>query len=181
MKLEQSYKIIVAVGENNEIGDGEDLLWHLPADMNFFKENTQGADVIMGRKTYDSIPKRFRPLPNRTNIVITRNTDYVAEEGVYLCHSIKDAFEIAENCNTTEKFIIGGGSIYNTTLPYAEELYVTKVHQKFPDANTFFPEIDPEIWEETWREDHQKDEKNIFAYSFVKYKKKRLFVNDIKI
>lgn len=172
MNLEQTYKIIVAIGENNEIGDGEDLLWHLPADMKFFKENTQGADVIMGRKTYESIPKKFRPLPNRTNIVITRNKEYVAEEGVYICNSIKDAFEIAENCNTTEKFIIGGGSIYETTLQYANELFITKVHQKFPEANTFFPEIDLTTWEEVWREDYQKNEKNAFNFSFIKYQRK---------
>ncbi len=172
MKLEQTYKIIVAIGENNEIGDGEDLLWHLPADMNFFKENTQGADVIMGRKTYDSIPKKFRPLPNRTNIVITRNKEYVAKEGVYICHTIEDAFKIAEKCKTTNKFIIGGGSIYNSTIQYAKELYITKVYQRFPEANTFFPAIDEKIWEEIWREDHQKDVKNAYDYSFIKYQRK---------
>lgn len=173
MNLKQNYKIIVAIGENNEIGDGKDLLWHLPEDMKFFKENTLGADVIMGRKTYDSIPKKFRPLPNRTNIVITRNKTYVAEDGVYICHSIKDAFEIAENCSTTKKFIIGGGSIYKETLAHVDELVITKVHQSFPNANTFFPEIDREIWKETWREDHKKDDKNPFNYSFVKYKRKK--------
>ena len=174
MKLEQTYKIIVAIGENNEIGDGEDLLWHLPADMKFFKENTQGADVIMGRKTYDSIPKKFRPLPNRTNIVITRNKEYVAEGGVYICHAIEDAFKVTEECKTTNKFIIGGGSIYNSTIQYAKELYITKVYQKFPKANTFFPIIDEKIWEEIWREDHQKDEKNAYDYSFIKYQRKTL-------
>jgi len=165
----QEYKIIVAIGENNEIGDGEDLLWHLPADMKYFKENTQGADVIMGRKTYDSIPKKFRPLPNRTNIVITRNKDYVAEDGVYICHSIKDALEIAENCSTTEKFIIGGGSVYNETIHLASKLYLTQVYSVFPKANTFFPKIDMNIWKEYWRKDCKKDEKNSFDYSFIKY------------
>jgi len=172
MELKQNYKIIVAIGAKNEIGDGEDLLWHLPADMKFFKENTQGADVLMGRKTYDSIPKKFRPLPNRTNIVITRNKEYVAEEGVYICNSIKDAFEIAENCITTDKFIIGGGSVYEATLQYASELYVTRVHQEFPKANTFFPQIDLAIWEETWSEKHQKDDKNPFDFTFFKYSRK---------
>ncbi len=171
MILKQSYKIIVAIGEKNEIGDGKDLLWHLPADMKFFKENTQGADVIMGRKTYDSIPKKFRPLPNRTNIVITRNKAYIAEEGVYICHSIKDAFEIAENCQNTEKFIIGGGSIYKETINFVDELIITKVHQSFPKANTFFPKIDKDVWAETWREKHLKDEKNIYDYTFIKYKR----------
>lgn len=174
MKLEQTYKIIVAIGENNEIGDGNDLLWHLPADMKFFKQNTQGADVIMGRKTYDSIPKKFRPLPNRTNIVITRNKEFIAEEGVYICHSIKDAFEIAENCNTTDKYIIGGGSIYESTLQFADELVVTKVHQSFPKAKTFFPKIDTNVWQEFWKEDHQKNEKNMYDFSFIKYKRKDL-------
>ena len=174
MTLNQEYKIIVAIGENNEIGDGNDLLWHLPADMKFFKENTQGADVIMGRKTYDSIPKKFRPLPNRTNIVITRNKEYIAEDGVYVCNSIKDAFEIAENCITTEKFIIGGGSIYNSTIQFVNKLFVTKVHASFSKANTFFPEIDINIWEEYWREDHKKDDKNPFNFSFIKYRRKEM-------
>lgn len=172
MNLKQTYKIIVAIGKNNEIGDGEDLLWHMPADMKFFKDSTQGADVIMGRKTYDSIPERFRPLPNRTNIVISRNENYSAKEGVYVCNSIDKAFDVAENCDTTEKFIIGGGSIYKATIKYASELYITKVHQDFPTANTFFPVIDLNIWEEIWREDHLKDGKNAFDYSFIKYCRK---------
>lgn len=172
MILKQKYKAIVAIGAKNEIGDGEDLLWHLPADMKFFKITTQGADVIMGRKTYDSIPKKFRPLPNRTNIVITRNKEYIAEEGVYITNSIKDALEVAENCNTTNKFIIGGGSIYEATLEFVDELYVTQVHQTFPKASTFFPEIDKNIWKETFREDYLKDEKNAYDYSFLKYERK---------
>ena len=166
------FKIIVAIGENNEIGDGNDLLWHLPADMRYFKENTQGADVIMGRKTYDSIPKKYRPLPNRTNIVITRNKNYIAEKGVYICNSIKEAVEIAEKCDTTEKFIIGGGSIYEATIHFVDKLYITKVHASFSKANTFFPKIDLNIWEEYWREDKKKDEKNPYDYSFIKYRRK---------
>ncbi|MGB1018351.1 MAG: dihydrofolate reductase [Chitinophagales bacterium] len=169
--LKQKYNIIVAIGANYEIGDGEDLLWHLPADMKFFKETTKGADVIMGRKTYESIPKKFRPLPGRTNIVITRNKNYVAEDGVYISNTLKDAFEIAENCSTTNKFIIGGGSIYESTLNYAHTLYVTHVHKVFKNANTFFPIIDASVWKETSREDFKADEKNKFEYSFVKYEK----------
>lgn len=168
-KLQQKYKIIVAVGQNNEIGDGEDLLWHMPADMAFFKKETQEADVIMGRKTYESIPEKFRPLPNRTNIVITRNKRYEVEEGAFVVNSLEDAFEIAEECDETNKFIIGGGSIYKATFNFVDELYVTKIHQEFPEANTFFPEIDFKIWKETWREDHWKDEKNPYDYSFIKY------------
>lgn len=170
--LKQNYKIIVATGSKNEIGDGKDLLWHLPADMAFFKKTTQGADVIMGRKTYESIPKKFRPLPNRTNIVITRNKDYIAEEGVYVSNTIEDALEIAENCSTTNKFVIGGGSIYKAMLDIVDVIYLTKVHQEFPEAKTFFPELDLAVWKETWREDHQRDEKNAFDFSFLKYERK---------
>ena len=102
--------------------------------MNFFKNTTQCADVIMGRKTYDSIPKKFRPLPNRTNIVITRNKEFIAEDGVYITNSINDALEIAENCNTSEKFIMGGGSIYKAMLNIVDVIFLTKVNQSFPEA-----------------------------------------------
>lgn len=169
INLTQKYTIIVAVGENNAIGDGEDLLWHLPADMQFFKTKTKGADVIMGRKTYESIPPKFRPLPGRTNIVITRNKSYVAEEGVHICHSLLEALDIAEACTNTPKFIIGGGSIYEQALPLASALIITEVKADFPNANTFFPKIKKENWKEIARENHSKDQKNAYDYSFVHY------------
>lgn len=167
----QKYKIIVAIGNNNAIGDGNDLLWHLPADMLYFKNLTQGADVIMGRKTYESIPAKFRPLPNRTNIVISRDKNYKAAEGVLVCTSVNAAIAIAENCTETNKFIIGGGSIYAATIDFADELYITEINADFEDANTFFPDIDPHEWKEITREAFQKDEKNAYDYAFVHYER----------
>ena len=120
--------IVVATGENNEIGDGKDLLWHLPKDMKFFKELTWGHTVIMGRVTYESIPERFRPLENRTNIVITRNKSFKAEDGVIIVHSLEGAFEKAKG----KTFVIGGGQIYKQSLPYTKTVYLTKVHTTFP-------------------------------------------------
>jgi len=172
MQLKQEYKIIVAMGLNNEIGAAGDLLWHLPKDMKWFKQNTTGADVIMGRKTYESFPEKYRPLPNRTNIVITRNKDYQVPEGVFLANSLENAFEVAENCHTTQKFIIGGGNIYEQALPFCSEIVLTKVHAKFDNADTFFPKIDMNVWQEVWIEHHNKDEKHAFDFSFARLVRK---------
>ena len=100
MQIQQPYKIIVATGLNNEIGAKGDLLWRLPKDMLWFKENTLGADVIMGRKTYESFPEKYRPLPNRTNIVISRNQSLDLPKGAHLVHSLEEAFTCAEKCTT---------------------------------------------------------------------------------
>ena len=171
MQLKQNYKIIVAAGLNNEIGAHGDLLWHLPKDMKWFKEHTTGADVIMGRKTYESFPAKFRPLPNRTNIVITKNKDLQLEEGVKIFTSLEDAFAFSEECTTTEKFIIGGGKIYELALPFCSEIYLTRVHASFPQADTFFPELNPRIWRKIWEEYHLSDEKHAYDFSFVRYEK----------
>lgn len=172
MKLKQSYKIIVATGLNNEIGAQGDLLWQLPKDMRWFKENTLGADVIMGRKTYESFPEKFRPLPNRTNIVITRNEDYSLPEGAHKVNSLDAAFALAENCEETEKYIIGGGEIYKAALPYCEEIVLTKVHASFPNADTFFPDIDYNQWTAIWTEHHQADDKHNYDFSFIRLVRK---------
>jgi dihydrofolate reductase len=167
-----NYKIIVATGQNNEIGAKGDLLWHLPADMQWFKKHTTGADVIMGRKTYDSFPPKFRPLPNRTNIVVTRNTNFEVPEGVYRVNSLEAAFKIAEGCNETEKYIIGGAEIYKQALPFADEIYLTKVHATFPEADTFFPPIEADEWECIFEENHAKDEKHAYDFTFMILKRK---------
>ena len=172
MKLKQAYKIIVATGLNNEIGAQGDLLWHLPKDMRWFKENTTGADVIMGRKTYESFPKKFRPLPNRTNIVITRKEDYPLPEGAHKVNNLEAAFAFAENCDETEKYIIGGGEIYQAALTYCKEIVLTKVHASFPEADTFFPSINYDEWTEIWSEHHQSDEKHAYDYSFIRLVRK---------
>ena len=172
-KLKQSYKIIVATGLNNEIGDGEDLVWNLPADMAFFKKMTQGADVIMGRKTFDSIG---RPLPGRTNIVITRQTDYQAE-GIVVVNSLQQALDkAADVCfigGHDEAMVIGGAEIYQQALLKADRLYITHVHADV-EGDAFFPEVRWNDWQEFKREDYQADEikeenYNPFDYSFVVY------------
>ena len=172
MQIQQPYKIIVATGLNNEIGAKGDLLWRLPKDMLWFKENTLGADVIMGRKTYESFPEKYRPLPNRTNIVISRNQSLDLPKGAYLVHSLEEAFTCAEKCTTTEKFIIGGGKIYELALPHCKEIVLTKVHATFKEADTFFPNIDMNEWTEVWAEHHQADEKHAYDYSFIRLARK---------
>lgn len=172
MQLKQTYKIIVATGLNNEIGAKGDLLWHLPKDMKWFKDNTSGADVLMGRKTYESFPSKYRPLPNRTNIVISRNEDLQLEEGVRIFSSLEAAFAFTEKCTTTEKFIIGGGAIYEQALPYCNEIVLTRIHATFDIADTFFPEINSDEWQEVWSEHHTKDEKHAFDFSFIRLVRK---------
>lgn len=172
MQLQNTYKIIVATGLNNEIGAKGNLLWHLPKDMQWFKQNTTGADVIMGRKTYESFPEKYRPLPNRTNIVITRRQDYTLPKEVKVVNDVESAFTFADKCTNTEKYIIGGGKIYEATLPLCTEIVLTKVHATFPQADTFFPEINMDEWQEVWAEYHTKDEKHAYDFSFVRLVRK---------
>ena len=121
--------LIAAIGNNNEIGKDNDLLWHLPTDMNFFKEMTKHKVVVMGRRNYDSIPPKYRPLPNRTNIVITRNPDLEAPE-CYVCGSLQEALEISAEIGEEEVFIIGGEQIYALALQEldVDRLYITHVN-----------------------------------------------------
>lgn len=162
--------LIVAVAENGVIGKDNDLIWHLPKDMRFFKETTMGHHVIMGRKNFESIPERFRPLPNRTNVVISRQSDYQAA-GCIVVNSLEAALEIAQQNGDTEPFIIGGGQIYKLALVgnLVDKVYLTKVHHSF-EGDTFFPELSTE-WKEIARVDHQADEKNAYNFSFITYTK----------
>lgn len=155
-----SLSIIAAVAENNCIGKGGTLPWHLPDDLKHFKELTAGKPVLMGRKTWESLPPKFRPLPERTNIVITRQTDLPVPAGVEVYSAITDALIKHPN---EEIMVIGGGQIYEQTLPLADTLYITKVHQSV-DGDAFFPAIDQAVWKETAREDRE-------GFSFVTYKK----------
>lgn len=161
--------IIVAISENNIIGKDNSLIWHLPADMRYFREKTTGHCVITGRKNYESIPEKFRPLPNRTNMVITRQKDYFAPGAIVLT-SIEEAIEKAKQVGDKEVFIIGGAEIYKQSIHLADKLYVTKIHHSF-DGDVSFPEIDPTIWKETKRVDLKADEKNKYDYSFGEYEK----------
>ncbi len=152
--------IIVATCENQGIGKGNQLLWHLPNDLKFFKRITSGHTVIMGRKTFESIG---RPLPNRRNIIITRQKDFEAD-GVIKAASISEALRLT--ADESEVFIIGGAEIYRQTLPLANRIYLTKVSAQL-DADAFFPVLSPDEWEIKTTEDHPADEKHTYAYSFV--------------
>ncbi len=165
--------IIAAVASNRVIGKDNSLIWHLPDDMRFFKEMTQGHCVITGRKNYESIPARFRPLPNRTNIVVTRQENYEAP-GAIVAGSLDEALEIARAKGETEVFIIGGGQLYHETLQrgLADQLYLTELHAAF-EGDTFFPVFDKNDWHEISRIPHIADEKHAFPFDFTGYKRKR--------
>jgi dihydrofolate reductase len=156
--------IIVAVAKNNAIGKDNQLLWHISEDLTYFKCITSGHPVIMGRKTYDSIGK---PLPNRKNIVISRNMQ--EQEGIIIVPSLEAALEMTRN--EAEAFVIGGGSIYREALPIADKLYLTKVNIDY-DADTFFPEVKTSEWKEISREDFLHGEKFPHPFSFIVYERK---------
>ena len=163
--------LIVAVSENGVIGKDNDLIWHLPKDMKFFKDKTMGHHVIMGRKNFESIPHKFRPLPNRTNIVITRQSDYKAEDSIVV-NSVEEALKVAKSNGENEAFIIGGGQIYKLALEanLIDRIYLTKIHHSF-DGDTFFTELSSD-WEEIKREDCFKDDNHKYDYSFIVLEKK---------
>jgi dihydrofolate reductase len=158
--------IVVVIGKNNEIGKDNRLLCRLPADLQHFKEITSGRTVVMGRKTFESLPKG--PLPNRRNIVISRNPDWKIE-GAEVFSSLDHA--LLKLIDEEEVFIIGGAQIYAQALPFADKLYLTRIHAAFPGADAFFPPIDLKIWQETGRETYPADEKNPFAFSFLEYER----------
>ena len=151
--------IIVAIDQQNGIGKDNQLLWHLPNDLKFFKKVTSGNTIIMGRKTYESIGK---PLPNRRNIVISRNQD-LQIEGVEVFDNITSAINACKN--EEEVFIIGGGEIYKQALPFTSRIYLTKVEANC-DAEIFFPEINAAEWKIISEEHHQKDDRHTFNYTF---------------
>lgn len=151
--------IVVAIAQNNAIGKNNQLLWHLPKDLKHFKDITSGHTVIMGRKTYESVGK---PLPNRRNIIITRQN--IVIDGCEVVNSIEEALKLCTG--ETEVFIVGGAEIYKQAMALTDRIYLTIVHQEF-DADTYFPEIKETIWKETERQDHESDEKHLFPYSFI--------------
>ena len=161
--------IIVAVANNNVIGKDNTLIWHLPADMKFFREKTAGHCIITGRKNYESIPEKFRPLPNRTNIVITRNKEYLAP-GAIVVDSIENAIQKAKETGDNEIFIIGGGEIYKQSIPLCDRIYLTQIHHTF-EGDAFFSVIDKNHWKETSRTKGIVDEKNKYEYEFLTFDK----------
>jgi dihydrofolate reductase len=158
--------IIVATAPDGAIGKDNQLLWHLPADMKFFKEKTMGHHIIMGRKTYESIG---RPLPGRTTVIVTRDKTYKAE-GCVVVNSLPEAIEKAQAAGDDEAMITGGAEIYKLAVEFADTIYLTEVQGKF-EADTFF-NFDKSAWEIIEKQNHKADEKNKFDYNFIILHKK---------
>jgi dihydrofolate reductase len=156
--------LIAAVARNGVIGIANRLPWQLPADLKHFKELTTGHAVIMGRKTWESLPAKFRPLPGRRNIVVTRNGEYAAE-GATVSASLPGALALA---NGDEAFVIGGAELYKAALPLADRLQLTEIDATY-DGDTWFPAIDTARWREIARETHRDD--SGFRYAFVTYQR----------
>jgi dihydrofolate reductase len=153
--------LVVAASLNNAIGKDNQLLWHLPNDLRFFKNTTWGCPVIMGRKTFESVGK---PLPGRTNIIVTRQENWSAQDTI-TAFGLDQAIEIANSCGCNDIFIIGGAEIYKIALPLAHRIYLTRVHTNI-EGDAFFPELDSAHWKMVTEHQHAADEKNIFATSF---------------
>ena len=161
--------LIVAMDRKRGIGKNNDLMWHLPADMKFFKDTTIGHIVVMGRKNFDSIPDKYRPLADRENVILTRNTTFSAE-GCVVVHSIEECMEVFGSENERTLFIIGGGEIYKLALDadIVQEMYITYIDKSY-DADTFFPEFDPSDWSAETIHNKAKDAKHEAGFTIIKY------------
>ena len=163
----KSIQAIVAVASDGAIGRQGDLLCHLPADMKHFKEVTMGHSIIMGRKTFESFPRR--PLPGRQNIVITGNPAW-QYPGVTVAHSLDEAIAAAE---TATVFIIGGAQVYEQALPIVDVLHLTRIHARWASADAFFPTLDMNEWQEVSREHHESDHRNAYEFDFITLKRRK--------
>jgi dihydrofolate reductase len=161
---------IAALSKNRVIGKNNDLPWHLPDDMNYFMQTTKAHYVIMGRKNYDSIPEKFRPLPNRTNVVVTRQKKFIAP-GCVVVHSLEEGIEQARQGNEQEAFIIGGAEIFKSGFPFSQRLYLTEIAAEV-QGDTYFPEWNAAEWKEISRRHHPMDARHAFAFDFVVYERK---------
>lgn len=157
--------LIVAMANNRVIGMNNKLPWYLPADLRRFREITMGNPILMGRKTFDSIG---RPLPGRTNVVITHNKD-LQLAGCIVFHSLEEALDQLKDHQTI--MVIGGARLYKLCFPLAQRIYLTLVHHQFK-GDTYFPEIDLDIWSEVERQDILADSKNQYDHSFLVYHRK---------
>ncbi|MDF1588242.1 MAG: type 3 dihydrofolate reductase [Gammaproteobacteria bacterium] len=155
--------IIVAMDQQSLIGKNNDLPWKLSADLQNFRRVTMGKPIIMGRNTHESIG---RPLPGRTNIIVTKNKDY-AVDGCIVVHTIEDALKACGDAE--EAMIMGGASLYQQFLPLADRLYLTQVHANLEEGDTWFPDWQKSDWQQLNREDHPADDKNEFPFSFIIY------------
>ena len=170
--MKRCVNLVVAVAQNGVIGKDNQLVWHLKDDMKFFKELTSGHIILTGRKNYESIPLKFRPLPNRVNCIMTRNSDYVAE-GCLLFSDIENWINAFEN-DRRGLFIIGGGEIYKQALELdlVDAMYITRVHAE-PQGDTFFPAFDEALWQSELLSEQPQDERNEFDFKIVKYSRIR--------
>ena len=158
--------IIAAIAENHVIGNNNQLIWHLPADLKRFKKTTLGFPIIMGRKTFESLGSK--PLPKRQNIVISSQNLTHESNSVLFVKNLSEAISKAKNFTTEKAFILGGGQIFEQAIEIAYKLDITKVHHSF-EGDAFFPEIDTNIWKLESEEKHQADDENKFDYSFCSY------------
>ncbi|MCM3738909.1 dihydrofolate reductase [Oceanobacillus luteolus] len=161
--------LLVAMDRNHVIGSQNDLPWHLPDDLRYFKEKTTGNTMIMGRKTFDSIG---RVLPNRRNVVITRSNNPDLPDGVEVIHNLETLKEWNDNNSAEEFFVIGGGEIFKQVLPFADRMYITWIDEEF-EGDTFFPEFSLHEWELTSKTKGKKDEKNPYDYYYLVYDRKK--------
>ena len=159
--------IIVAIAQNGAIGKNNDLLWHLSGDLKRFKKLTMGHPVVMGRKTWDSLPKK--PLPGRQNIVMTNNPDFEAD-GTIVVHSVNDLFKALKDCDE-EVFIMGGAAIYQTLLPFTNRLYITRVYRDY-EADVYFPTIDMSEFTLVKFGEPMQDEESGLDYAYEEYDRK---------
>jgi dihydrofolate reductase len=159
--------LIWAMDDNRLIGSDNGLPWKLPADMKWFRQHTLGKPIVMGRKTYESFGAR--PLPQRTNIVITRDRDY-RSAGAVIVHSIEEAIQQAGDAD--ELMIIGGASFYQQMLPQADRLYITRVHGRFA-GDTWFPDYNVDDWQEVEQHTHPADDRNSHDCTFIIYERKK--------
>ena len=160
--------IVVAASTNNAIGKNNQLLWHLPNDLKFLKNKTWAMPVLMGRKSYESVGK---PLNGRINIVLTSSKFFKAD-GVVIVDGLRDADFFAKSNDYNELMILGGAHVYEQLINDCDNIYITRVHHVFEDADAFFPVIDEKKWKLVWNEDHFKDEKHDYDYSFQQWKRK---------
>ena len=158
--------MVVSASENNAIGLKGNLLWRLPDDMQFFKDITWGHHVLMGRKSWEALPEKYRPLPGRQNIIITRQKDFIAA-GSEIVTDIEEGISLAEKSGESELMIIGGGEIYRQALIRTDRIYLTRVHHIFNNADAYFPDLNKNEWREISKRAHPVDAKHQYAFDFL--------------
>jgi len=161
--------LVVAASTDNAIGKNNQLLWHLPNDLKFLKNKTWAMPVLMGRKSFESLGNK--PLKGRINIVLT-SSKYFKADGAVIANNLKDAYFFVQQNDYNEVMILGGGHVYEQTINEADNIYITRVHHVFEDADAFFPAIPENKWKLVFNEDHFKDEKHAYDYSFQQWERK---------